>query len=434
MTATAGIIDLLTGLPGVHVTAGSPADAVDGISPVAVARPEDEAAVAAVLRLATERGLAVIPRGGGTALALGAVPRRFDLLLDLGGLNHIVEYHPRDLTATAEAGVSIKALNEALAAHGQMVPLDPPMPAHATVGGTLATNLSGPRRLRHGTARDCVIGSGAVLADGTAIKSGGRVVKNVAGYDLNKLLIGSAGTLAVITRATFKLSPLPAKRGMAVALFDSAAAAHAVAMRIADGTLAPLTLDIAGPGALPGAVPDAAGWTLLVEIAGAPVTVVRARDTVIALAHRGGARSARSLDERDAAPLVAALRDFGHNDRTRAPLLLRASVLPSRTGAALDICSSSPDGYAPPHIVAHAGNGVVLSAWDVDGVAEVRRIIEEVRTALAPLDGIVTVEQCPAAAKDGLDVWGISGPDVELMHRVRREFNPDEVLSPGRGV
>src|SRR5579884_2812833 len=177
---------LFDSLPGVALRHDATADhEVDGRRPRAVVRPGDADGVSAVLRVAAAHGLSVIPRGGGTQIGLGNVPRALDVVLDLTALDRVIEYRPRDLAITVEAGITLAALQHAVGGHGQLVALDPPRPERATAGGTVAANVTGPRRFRYGTARDIVIGTGVVLADGTAIKAGGRVVKNVAGYDLN---------------------------------------------------------------------------------------------------------------------------------------------------------------------------------------------------------------------------------------------------------
>src|SRR6266508_1269310 len=212
MTATDLLDDLRQAAPNARLLTGGGTDGyeIDELRPSAVALPADVEEVAALLRLASARGWAVAPRGGGTMIEQGNPPARLDLVLDLTRLDHVIEHRPRDLTVTVAAGITVGALQEELAKQGQMLALDPPLAGRATVGGVLAGNAWGPRRQRYGTARDLLIGSRTVLADGTRVRSGGKVVKNVAGYDLNRLFIGSAGTLAVLVEATFKVVPIPA--------------------------------------------------------------------------------------------------------------------------------------------------------------------------------------------------------------------------------
>src|SRR5712691_1418686 len=192
-----------------HVRPASPADAVSGVRPRLVVDPGTEKELAEVLRLSNEAGLAVIPRGGGTKLGWGNPPSRADVILSTARLSAIIEHAWADLTVTVEAGCSIRRLQETLVQHGQRLALDPLWPEKATVGGVLSTNDSGALRLRFGALRDLIIGVTLALPDGTLASSGGKVVKNVAGYDLPKLATGAFGTLGVITRAVFRLHPLP---------------------------------------------------------------------------------------------------------------------------------------------------------------------------------------------------------------------------------
>src|SRR5947208_13015144 len=194
-----------------YLRPATPADSVSGVQPHLILEPATELQLAAALRLANEASLAVIPRGGGTKLAWGNPLSRADLVLSTARLNKILEHARADLTVTVEAGCSIQTLQETLAQHGQRLALDPLWPEKATVGGILSTNDSGALRLRFGALRDLIIGVTIALPDGTLASSGGKVVKNVAGYDLPKLVTGALGTLGVITRAVFRLHPLPRK-------------------------------------------------------------------------------------------------------------------------------------------------------------------------------------------------------------------------------
>lgn len=488
---TIDTISALAALAGVELidqrpAAGGRGFPVDGFTPAAVVRPRTAEAVSAVLRLATERGLRVVPRGGGTMLDLGDSPAGVDLLLDLSALNRVLEHRPRDLTVTVEAGITFAELQRVLAAQGQIVALDPPLPEQATVGGAIAANATGPRRYRYGTARDLVIGATAVLADGSPIKSGGRVVKNVAGYDMNKLLTGSLGTLAVITSLTFRLFPEPPERGLVVAGFDSLAAAHGFAMQVFGGPLSPLSLDLVGPipardddstdhppagdgalsatgffpkpedeahrrppagdGELSGTGVAAAelaelllraassGWWLVCELGGTAAAVERSREELSMLARSAGAGSVSAFDAERGDGITGRLRDFGRAPESHASIILRAAVLPAQVALVMALIEASvPDGVPPPVLIARAGNGIVYAHWWELPLEELHRLVEMLRLELRPLDGLLTVERCPAEAKAGLDIWGIDGPDLELMRRVKLAYDPAGVLNPGRG-
>src|SRR5689334_14887687 len=195
------------------IRSATEADAVAGMQARLVLEPKDQQQLAAVLRLADEANLTVVPRGGGTKLSWGNPPSRADIILSMARLDKVVEHVWADLTVSVEAGCTFQNLQSTLAQHGQRLAFDPFWPDAATIGGALSTNDSGSLRLRFGSLRDLIIGVTVALPDGTLASSGGKVVKNVAGYDLPKLVTGAFGTLGVITRAVFRLHPLPHHTG-----------------------------------------------------------------------------------------------------------------------------------------------------------------------------------------------------------------------------
>jgi glycolate oxidase FAD binding subunit len=221
---------------------------VAGVRPGCLCAPATVDEVSAAVRAASAAGGAVIPWGGGTRMSLGFPPRSADLVLQTFRLSEIVEYEPADLTVTVQAGMPLADLQARLGAEGQMLALDPAAADRATIGGLIAANASGPLRLLYGTARDVVIGTRVVNADGIISKAGGRVVKNVAGYDLNKLYVGSLGTVGVIVELSFKLHPLPANEGMLLAAFSSAAEAAAPIAALMRSPLGPAAVELLDAG------------------------------------------------------------------------------------------------------------------------------------------------------------------------------------------
>jgi glycolate oxidase FAD binding subunit len=438
MTATWTQGQLTEHVPDAHVLTGAELDGyeIDGLQPAAVVRPADVDGIAAILRFATDRGLSVIPWGGGTAMGLGNRPSRLDLIVDLTRLNRILEHRPQDLTVTVEAGVTLDALQTTLAAHGQMLALDPPCGERATVGGVLAANSNGPRRYRYGTARDLLIGSRALLADGTPVRSGGKVVKNVAGYDLNKLWIGSCGSLAVIVEATFKVIPVPSGLGLLVALFTAADAAHAMAMTVAGSRLQPLSLDLIGPPVshrlTSGVMSDLAAhqWLLVVELGGPQPVVERTKRELMSIAPAAGASQVASLTGDQRERLQQRIRDYGRSTDDPAAWIVRLSVLPTETAQAIEAVRETADGSLPP-IIARPGSGVVY-CYLLDGDSSIA--ISMIKRLRERIDGSVIVEQAPDMAKADLDIWGLAGPDWELMRRVKDTYDPAGTLSPGRVV
>src|SRR5260370_23248040 len=221
-----------------HARSATAADAVAGMQPKLVAEPGSAQELAEILRLSSEAGLSVIPRGGGTKLGWGNSPARADLILSTARLTEIIEHAWADLTVSVEAGCTIQKLQDTLARHGQRLALDPLWPEKATVGGVLSTNDSGALRLRFGALRDLILGVTIALPDGTLASSGGKVVKNVAGYDLPKLVTGALGTLGVITSAVFRVHPLPKETCPLTHVCDDMAEAQQLWRAVQDSKLA----------------------------------------------------------------------------------------------------------------------------------------------------------------------------------------------------
>ena len=250
--------------------------AVDGVEPSVVVRPTHPDEAAAVVARCDELGAAVVPRGGGSQMALGNIPERVDVVLDTTALDEIVTYTPADLTLGVQAGITLAALQARLGEEGQHLPLDPPFAASATLGGLMATNTSGPRRVASGSFRDLVIGAEAAGPDGTITKSGGMVVKNVTGYDLHKGHIGALGTLGLITRVNLKVAPLPTKERTAVHGYASALDAGGAVGAIVSLPVAPTAVDLVDRRLVVTAdVPDRP-WLLAVRFAGTEAGVARA--------------------------------------------------------------------------------------------------------------------------------------------------------------
>ncbi len=382
---------------------GGPDDAVGGVVPREVVRPTSVDDVAEVLRAAQGDGLSVVPVGGGTKTSWAAPPTSCDLLIDTTGLDRVVEHVAGDLVVVAEAGVRLADLQDALAEHGQLLGLDPVEPG-ATLGGVVSANASGPRRLAYGTARDLLIGTTVVLADGTVAKAGGKVVKNVAGYDLGKLYTGAHGTLGVVVSTTWRLHPLPpARRVVVVDLPDSAQAGpHAIALN--RSTLTPAAVELVGVAGGPGRL------VVLFESIAESVTAQAdaARDLL-----GGGTAS-------DEVPDGFGARPGGPDD-----VVLRIAHVPTGLPVAL---AALPPGS---RVSASAATGVTYAAVDAQQAAEA---LPRLREALRAVDGSAVVLQAPEGVRDGLDHWGPVGDPLELMRRVKERFDPEGRMSPGRFV
>jgi len=408
---------------------------VDGLQPAMAVRPETVDEVAAIIRLASELGLAVIPCGAGLHMDLGNRPSRYDLALDLTSLDSISDYSPEDLVVTVQAGVTLGSLNKHLAERGQFLALDTPLADRATVGGALSANLAGPSRLRYGTARDLVIGMTCVLSSGAIVHSGGRVVKNVAGYDLNKLYLGALGTLGVIVEVSFKLHPLPLARAAIAATYSSCDAAHTAAMAIVNSFLGAIAVEIAGPiptGRLSPVPAAADDWLLIIDLAGLPAAVERQSSEASHILQRKGAGVTTALTDTQRERIAASLRDFGRANGDLSALHLRCNLLPSQVAAAVERLGNAVD-LADTGVTASPGSGSVRLSWGVPP-GRPEALVAAIRRELAGMGGSVTVERCPPAMKDQIDVWGIEGADVALMRAMKAAYDPAGILSPGRFV
>ncbi len=382
---------------------GGPDDAVGGVVPREVARPTSVAEVAEVLRAAAADGLTVVPVGGGTKTSWAAPPASCDLLLDTTALDRIVEHVAGDLVVVAEAGVRLADLQTSLGGHGQLLGLDPPEQG-ATLGGVVSANASGPRRLAYGTVRDLLIGTTVVLADGTVAKAGGKVVKNVAGYDLGKLYTGAHGTLGVVVSTTWRLHPLPPARRVVVVELADTAQAGPMAIALNRSTLTPTAVELVGTASGPG--------QLVVVFESIAESVTAQADAARALLGGGEAR--------DDVPDGVGARPGGAAD-----VVLRIAHVPTGLPTAL---AALPAGS---RVSSSAATGVTYAAVAAD---EAQAVLPRLREALRTVDGSAVVLRAPDGVRDELDHWGPVGDSLELMRKVKERFDPTRRMSPGRFV
>jgi glycolate oxidase FAD binding subunit len=395
--------------------AATAADAVCGVQPRLVLEPVNEQQLAAVLRLANDAGLAVIPRGSGTKLSWGNPPARADIILSTARLDKIIEHAWADLTVSVEAGCTIQKLQEALARHGQRLALDPLWPEKATISGILSTNDSGPLRLRFGALRDLIIGVTLALPDGTLASSGGKVVKNVAGYDLPKLVTGALGTLAVITRAVFRLHPLPRNAK---------------------------TLSISGC-----TLEDMQRFVLRVQDSKLAHTALQARNTqdaesVVDILFEGteagiAAQEAQLRDLARPAQVLEALSAVWNASQELwdSAIVARAAVakitaLPasiSRTVETVERAASSRKTNWKLTIQATGVGWLRLEA----APENLHAVLSDLRFELEHRGSSLVLCHHPSEMSH-LDAWGQPGDALPLMRAVKNQFDPRNTLNPGR--
>ena len=407
---------------------------LDGITPSRIEYPGSVDYLSAALKSIHSDGQSAVLWGGGTRMHVGNTVARYDAAVNMTGLDRIVDYRPPDLVVVAEAGMTIAALQAELGKNNQRLPFDVQSPDSATIGGSLASNTVGPLRGRYGGVRDLVIGMSIVQADGTMTKSGGSVVKNVAGYDMARLHIGALGTLGAIATVAFKIGPVPEVMRTVVAWFDSAESAAIAGMRITNGAFMPeaVTL-VSGQRAAAKAselAADSSGNAsenavmLLIALAAGPATVERqVNDTTATL---GGAMADGFVVLDD--DLQLSTWSLAGEQSPAPTFSIRSTVKPT---AAFELAGalSKSDSFDEIHIVAQVGFGTVEAHFRGDVSGEV---VQSARDAVISAGGACMIERCPPELKHDLDVFGDLGAPLEVMRRMKQQFDPDGTLSPGR--
>ncbi len=414
---------------------------VEGRTPCAVVFPGSVEEASRVVAAAADAAVPVIPWGGGTQMGLGAPPRDSALVVGTGRLARIVEYEPADLTATIEAGITMDALQSALGAKGQWMSLDPPLPARATLGGVLAANGSGPRRHLYGTARDLVIGLRVVGPDGAVVRSGGKVVKNVAGYDMAKLYLGSLGTLGLIVEATVKLRPLPEADRACWGAFADLGAAGAAVRAVMASDLVPHSielLDAEAAAACGAAMPASGGAALLLGFDGLASPVAWQLGEAGRLLRGVGAGTVTALDEPAAAAMLGRVRDL--RAAVAEPLAVaRAALLPSQVAPFLaEAAAGARTAGLRLVAAAHAGSGIATlmltpregAGREAAAVKTLARLRDHARAA----GGELVLEWAPLAVKEEVGVWDAPSPAVRLMQGIKAQLDPKGIMNPGRFV
>ncbi|HEY3395000.1 MAG TPA: FAD-binding oxidoreductase [Lacipirellulaceae bacterium] len=408
--------------------------------------PTSSAGVADAVRSAHDARQPVYPLGGRTALDYGIAPAREGVGLDLTGLGKIVDYTPRDMTILVEAGVRMADLTATLAAEGQQLPIDVPRADEATIGGVVATNWNGPRRYGHGTIRDYVIGIHAVDGRGVSFKGGGRVVKNVAGYDFCKLLTGSLGTLAVITQLALKLKPLPERSVTVSATCRDLGSAEEILARLVKLPAPPAAIDL-----LIGAdwsvrtlfsstrsasSPSNTGPFVVVRAEGTELEAAWLADQIVRELAQSGAIAACKIEQADADALWDKQIEFADRGASGSdddsPMVVKVAVPPSGvTQMIAELITFDSE----CRVQAHAGNGIIIARLSRFSQADVGRVLlGKLRPAAVRQGGSLVVLNTTLEGLTPHAVWGGRTDATVLMERIKRKFDPNNILNPSRFI
>jgi len=405
-----------------NARAATEADAIDGVVPRFVVEPGSVEEASEVMRLASGHGLRVAPRGSGTEMGLGNPPVAVDLVVSTVRMNRLLEHAAGDLVTRVEAGMRLEDLQRELSGADQMLGLDPSN-GEATVGGLVATNASGPRRLRYGTVRDLLIGITVVRPNGTVAKSGGKVVKNVAGYDLGKLYTGSLGTLGLVVETIWRLHPVPAASRTVAVEVDNPEGAGSAVQALMHSTIVPSMIEVHWP------EPDGKG-VVGVLIEGIEPGAVAQADSAVELTRQHG--SSRVLEGAETAGFWEGVLRMPWEP---GDVGLKVNALPADLPRVLEaVRDAAGRRGVTPRIAGHAATGVTrvgLTGGDGEAHAEIVRELREIVTAR---EGSVVVVQAPPELKREVDAWGPVGDSLPLMRRVKERFDPAGIMNPGRFV
>jgi glycolate oxidase FAD binding subunit len=420
---------------------------VDGLRPAAAVKAGSAEEISELLRFAAAEKLAVVPCGARTKLGIGAAPARFDVALDVSRMNRVLAYEPRDLTLGVEPGVRIQQIWETLICEGQWLPVIAPFAERATIGGVLATDSASPLRHAYGGPRDFTLGMEFVTGYGAQAKSGGRVVKNVSGYDSHKLLIGSLGTLAVFTRANFKTFPFPPARDVFVAQFENCSAAMDFCLAVQKSGLEPRLVEVISPEAekiisanADGLLPlRANGWSVALGVAAHQKAVERHARELETLATQTKASGFVRMGGDDQSEILNPMCQFPALVLATDPsaTIFRIATLPAAMAALAEKLAAVAANAKLEHATTLRPHGLVFFALmnprgAAQNTARLARAAQEVFRAATELGAKARIEWAPTELKHAVSVWGETRPDFELMRRVKQIFDPENILSPGR--
>jgi glycolate oxidase FAD binding subunit len=408
---------------------------VDGLGLAITKAPKSVPELGDLVRRTAVERRAIYPLGGRTMLDLGLLPTRPGIGLDLRSLTEVIDYPARDMTITVQAGITMTKLQETLATENQRLPIDVPQPDRATLGGVLATNVSGPRRYGFGTLRDYLIGISVVNDEGHEIKAGGRVVKNVAGYDLCKLYIGSLGTLGIITQATLKLKPRPEEQSL-VLVHCREESLEPLLNEIHHSRTRPVCVDLLNQAAISyinknsGVLLPEAPWLAVIGFEDNQKAVAWQEQQILKELSSGGYGPVQTRSGSAADPLWPTLTEFAYYPK--ACLTFKANVLPRAVTGFCRRAAALPEKLI---VQAHAGNGIIIGHTEnALTLEQAKTMVSRLHDATAAGHGNVIILRCPLDWKKDLPIWGAPRNDVWLMRAVKEKLDPHGLFNPGRFV
>jgi len=422
---------------------------MDGKKPKVVVSPKTINEISKVIAYANQQHLTIIPRGNGTKMGMGGIPKKMDIILSTDRLNRITDSDCENLTLSAEGGITLSEVQKSLAkvGKGYFLPLDPPFTDKATLGGIVATNSSGPKRLLYGTARDLIIGTKAVFPNGDIVVSGGKTVKNVSGYDMCKLLIGSYGTLGIICEMTFKLLPLPEKEATLALSFAKLEEADGFARQVRSSQLIPSSIEILNAIAVKNmkysiSMPPNGNYLVAIGLDGVAESIDRQISEMSEMGKKHGVLEAVTLDSEKHQAFWIALRDFYNGLIQIYPNLisLKSNFLISKSGEMLGSYEKITSEFGMDcAFICHSGNGILYSYILAEKnlrskIESFVELIGKLTSEAVKNEGNLVVESSPLLIKKKVDVWGQSRSDYLVVRRLKEQLDPAGILNIGRFV
>lgn len=417
--------------------------AIDSIVPKSLAVPHSFDQVAEVMKLAFSENIKVFPWGGGTSRGPGLPPEQYDLVINLQKLDRVIEFVPDDLTCSVQSGITLHELNHILSEKDLFVPLDPPLSRQATIGGITAANMSGPLRLHYGNVKDQILGMQLISSDGTVVKSGGKVVKNVAGYDVHKLFIGSIGTLGIINQINFKLLPVPALKKTVVLGFDSIPSAIEITKLLLDSFVIPEFLVLCCKGTLKVlaekshlSIPDQTTG-LIIGVDNHPENTQWQIEEIQRLVGGTSLQCMYVVENEQQNVLRRSFRDYP--ETFNSELIVRVTFLLSHYPELYQQQKKLQEKlHHPAYLLVNPGYGVMHLIYDsINRLDEKEKdayvdFLSELVDLTEKMQGSLLLEKAPLWVKNRIPVWGKQREDFLLMHAIKKELDPHNIMSPGR--
>ena len=404
---------------------------IDNISPNNIELPKTTHDLSNIVADSYINNQSISPWASGSLINLGNTIKRLNTIIDLSKMESLIDHNPGDLTLTTSANIKINEINELRKKHGQQINLDPPLPDRTTIGGAIATGLNGPAKWQFGHIRDYVIGMSVVQSNGKIVKTGGKVVKNVSGYDMSKLHIGALGTLGIINQISFKLIPIPKKEVTLIASFNDFPKSISASLEIFNSNILPLALSN---------VDNYLNLNNLtvVKIGGRNKSIKRQINECINIFNKYSSLSNEEYDSSESDKIWSEIRDFGWNNN-KPNLLVKFSLHPAEILQFNNHLQKIKHDDFKVIIISNPGFGNISLNFIPLGISPINynnylKVINNLNNIAPEIPRIMTIENCPTEIKANFDIWGDQNESIKIMKNLKNQYDPKNILNPGRFI